>query len=338
MNDRPKGPVILEFDDEDATGDSVNPSAAPPVPEPDAPPEGRAMIAATRVAATRVSWWGRLFWGAALSLILLWISTAAWDFTFQLFERNVWLGRLALLAGGILLVAALVFVLRELAALFRLGRMDRIRRDVEVARAEDDLGRARAAATSLKTLYAGRDDARWGLRELEQAEGDALDAGALLDAAERALMPNLDAAVRAEIESSTRQVAMVTAIVPLTMADVVVALTANLRMIRRIAEIYGGRAGRLGSWRLMRSVATHLLATGAVGIADDMIGSVAGGGALARISRRFGEGIINGALTARVGVAAMEVCRPLPFAVAESPGVTSIVGSALRGVFSSGRD
>jgi len=50
----------------------------------------------------------------------------------------------------------------------------------------------------------------------------------------------------------------------LWMADVFTALTANLRMIRRIAEIYGGRSGAFGSWRLTRTVLTHLVATGAV--------------------------------------------------------------------------
>jgi len=86
----------------------------------------------------------------------------------------------------------------------------------------------------------------------------------------------------------------------------------------------------------MRAVATHLVATGAVSIGDDMIGSIAGGGALAKISRRFGEGVINGALTARVGVAAIEVCRPMPFADQERPSVTGLVKRSLTGLFSKG--
>ena len=106
------------------------------------------------------------------------------------------------------------------------------------------------------------------------------------------------------------------------------------RMIRRIAEIYGGRAGTLGSWRLTRTVLTHLAATGALAIGDDLIGTIAGGGVLSKLSRRFGEGIINGALTARVGVAAMEVCRPLPFRALKRPSVTGLVKRALAGLFS----
>jgi putative membrane protein len=49
-----------------------------------------------------------------------------------------------------------------------------------------------------------------------------------------------------------------------------------------------------------------------VSFGDNMFGSIAGGHVLARVSRRFGEGIVNGALTARVGIAATDVCRPLP--------------------------
>jgi putative membrane protein len=151
--------------------------------------------------------------------------------------------------------------------------------------------------------------------------------------AEVTVMQDLDARARSEVEAAARQVALVTAIVPLALADVFAALTANLRMIRRIAEIYGGRAGWFGSWRLIRTVLVHLAATGAVAVGDDLIHSVAGGGVLSKLSRRFGEGVINGALTARVGVAAMEVCRPLPFVRQERPSVTALVKRALTGLF-----
>ena len=45
---------------------------------------------------------------------------------------------------------------------------------------------------------------------------------------------------------------------------------------------------------------------------------------------------MNGALTARVGVAAMDVCRPLPFAALPRPKVSNLIGRALAGLFSEG--
>jgi putative membrane protein len=151
--------------------------------------------------------------------------------------------------------------------------------------------------------------------------------------AERELLQPLDGLALKEVEAAARQVATVTALVPIALADVAAALTANLRMIRRIAEVYGGRAGTLGNWRLLKAVIGHLVATGAVAVGDDMIGSLAGGGVVAKLSRRFGEGVINGALTARVGVAAMEVCRPLAFVAVPRPSVSATVGRALKGLF-----
>ena len=69
-------------------------------------------------------------------------------------------------------------------------------------------------------------------------------------------------------------------------------------------------------------------------VGDDMLEPILGGGLLAKLSRRFGEGLVNGALTARVGVAAMEVCRPLPFSRKQRPSVRGIIRTSLSGLFS----
>ena len=53
-------------------------------------------------------------------------------------------------------------------------------------------------------------------------------------------------------------------------------------------------------------------------------------GMKARISARLGEGVINGILTARVGIAAIDVCRPLPFVSVKSPRLSDIVGELMR--------
>jgi len=121
--------------------------------------------------------------------------------------------------------------------------------------------------------------------------------------------------------------------VPIPWIDMLAALGTNLRMIRRIGEIYGGRSGPIGSWRLLRSVSTHLMATGALAVGDDWLGSVFGGSLLSRLSRRFGEGMVNAALTARVGRAAIDVCRPLPFNMQERPKISVVLRRALTGIF-----
>jgi putative membrane protein len=234
---------------------------------------------------------------------------------------------------AVFIVALLAVALREIAGYARLARLDGVHRAATAALAAGDAAAARQVAERLVALYAGRPETEWGRRRLAERSAEAFDADTILHLAEAELLAPLDQAARREIEAAARQVATVTALVPLALADVAAALTANVRMIRRIAEIYGGRAGTFGGWRLLRTVMTHLVATGAVAVGDDMIETVAGGGLLAKLSRRFGEGVINGALTARVGIAAMEVCRPLPFARLGKPRVTNLVGRGLAGLF-----
>jgi putative membrane protein len=331
-----KGPILIDLDAKEVT---PGPEAAPPVPDPNQPdpdqsaPEGRAMQTAALLAARKPSALARAFWALLLALLGAVISVAAWDFATDLVARSAPLGYAVVGLFAALLFVALALTLRELAAFARLGRLDSLRRDADRALAEEDLALARRVTAGMVRLYAGREDTRWGRDALKTATPDQFDAATLLALTERELLGPLDHAAAREVEAAARQVATVTALVPLALADVVAALTANLRMIRRIAEIYGGRSGVLGGWRLTRAVLTHLVATGAVAVGDDLLGSVAGGSVLSKVSRRFGEGVVNGALTARVGVAAMDVCRPLPFTALRKPSVSKLVGRALTGLF-----
>ncbi|HAW46485.1 MAG TPA: TIGR01620 family protein [Roseovarius sp.] len=327
-----KGPLLIDLEGEEEAA----PDRAPPVPDEAAPPEGRAMRAAMAGLARRPSWLVRAFRALALALLGVVVSVAAWDFAVALMERSPLLGRGVAVLGAALALVSVLIAIREAAGFARLGRLDRLRAGAEAAQAGDDLGAAREVVARLRRLYAARTEAAWGLARLDERAREQLDAEALLALAEAEVLAPLDAAALAAVEAAARQVATVTALVPLALADVVAALVANLRMIRAVATIYGGRTGTLGSWRLARAVVAHLVATGAVAVGDDMIGSVAGGGVLSKLSRRFGEGVVNGALTARVGLAAIELCRPLPRIATPRPTVGGVVRRALAGLFARG--
>ncbi|MBE2274988.1 MAG: TIGR01620 family protein [Rhodobacteraceae bacterium] len=312
----------------------ADPAAAPPVLDEVDPesPEGRAMRAAAVVAAARPSplMRGALWaFGALFSFVL---SVSAWHFVAGLLAENRLLGTVALVLVVVAVAFALLLALREAAGFARLSRLDHLRSRAEAAHRTADLKAAREVAAGLTRLYAGRADTAWGLKRFDEARAEVMDADAVLLLAEAEILLPLDARARAEVEAAARRVATVTAIVPLALADVAAALYSNMWMIRRIAEIYGGRSGTLGSLSLLRKVFSSLLATGAVALADDLVGSVAGGGVLSKLSRRFGEGVVNGALTARVGVAAMDLCRPLPFRAASRPSVSGLVSRALAGL------
>nr|MDJ0857932.1 TIGR01620 family protein [Dinoroseobacter sp.] len=300
-----------------------------------APGQGTALQQAASLASRTPSRVARLFWSSLLALILFATSVAATNFVTGLLTTNAILGWIA---GGLFVLVifcALIMAWREWRAFARLSKLDELHKRAESALAADSLRDAKMVAERVSTLYSDRPELADMRQKLQSRHEDLFDVEAVFGVVETDLLAALDTAAVAEVSAAVRQVATVTALVPLALADVVAALTANLRMIRRIAEIYGGRSGTLGSWRLTREVLAHLVATGAVAVGDDLIGSVAGGGVLSKVSRRFGEGVVNGALTARVGVAAMEVCRPLPFGPKRRPSVTSLVKRALTGLFTS---
>ena len=328
-----KKPVVIALNKPKAHKTFQSPADAEPVPEEF--PATSAVQTATRLIGRKPSLIGRIFWIALTSILGLIISVAFWDFVAGLLTRNIWLGRIALGLSAVLIVALLIFALRELAAFARLRKLDSLRALAKVAKETGALKDAQNFQTRIMYLYQNRDDLAWARASISQ-QPDAMDADTPLVLVETKLVAVLDKQAEEHIVSAARQVATATAIIPLALVDVAVALTANIRMIRRIAEVYGGRSGSFGSWRLMRAVAVHLVATGAVAIGDDMIGTIAGGGVLSKLSRRFGEGIINGALTARVGVAAIEVCRPMPFEHVKRPSVTVLMKRALTGFLSKG--
>ena len=329
MSKTTTGPVLIELDQE---AEKASPATAPPVPEI-GQPTGQVMQSLMKTAARKSSGLTRGFWAVLLALLGFALSVAAWDFVTGMVARNQLLGYAAIGLMGLFILLLLGLAIREWLGFSQLKKLDHLQRAAKSAATGNDLAAAQAVTDRIVALYQTRADTEWGRANFAEKRGDLLDAEALLTLAETEIIAPLDALAAKEIQTASRQVATVTAIVPLALADVAVALTANLRMIRRIAEVYGGRSGALGNWRLTRSVFTHLVATGAVAVGDDLIGTLAGGGVMAKISRRFGEGVINGALTARVGVAAIEVCRPMPFIAAKKPSVTGLVKQALAGLF-----
>lgn len=330
---RSKRPVVIDL--ENAPAETV--VNAPDVPDVVGTPRGEAMQAVSRIAVGRPSGLARWFWGLLASVIFAFVSIAAWDFVLALLERSPVLGWVMTALIASFLCVLTIFGVREIAAFSRLRRIDDLQHQAELALSGDELGAARRLADRLVGMYGGRDETSWGRQRFAERRGDAFDASALIDLVEVEILGPLDALAGREVETAARQVATVTALVPLPLADVIAALAANLRMIRRIAEIYGGRSGVLGGWRLTRAVLSHLVATGAMAVGDDLLEPIVGGSIIGKLSRRFGEGLVNGALTARVGVAAMEVCRPVRFGKGHKPSVRSLVKSALTGLFSSSK-
>jgi putative membrane protein len=220
---------------------------------------------------------------------------------------------------------------REIRAIFRQRRIAVLHRQLALAHETDDRDLARAKVGELVALYKHDPRAAAARKELNALRGEIVDGRDLIDIAERKLMPPLDDAARKEIADAAKRVSVVSAISPRALVDVIFVAAQALRLIRRIAEIYGGRPGMLGAWRLARAVGAHLAITGGMAVGDSLLQQVLGHGIASKISARLGEGVLNGLLTARIGVSAMSVCRPMPFFTRKPPGIGEVAPFLIGG-------
>src|SRR5260370_7124713 len=76
--------------------------------------------------------------------------------------------------------------------------------------------------------------------------------------------------------------------------------------------------------KLMRHVIAHVAITGGMAASDSLVQQVLGHGIAAKLSQRLGEGVLNGLLTARLGLAAIDVTRPLPFTAFPKPALADL--------------
>ncbi len=244
--------------------------------------------------------------------------------------RDDWVGWTALALLGIGGLAAAVILLRETVGLWRLGRLAGLRAQAVAALDAKDFKAEQSVIGQLTSLYKGRADLAWGLSRFREHQGDVRDPGDLLALADRELIEPLDGQARRIVLRSSKRVAAVTALSPLALIAVGFVAVENLRMMRTLASLYGGRPGAIGALRLAKLVVGHLIATGGVALTDDLLGQFVGQDVLRRLSSRLGEGAFNGALTARLGTAAIDVIRPLPFIEAAPVRARDFVAELFR--------
>ena len=223
---------------------------------------------------------------------------------------------------------SLAMVGRELAGLFRLKRLARLRlAGDDAAAAERPRRRGRRVRVAASRSTSDRPETAKGRRRRRRPSGEIMDGRDLLMLAERDLIAPLDAhAPGRSPRAAARRVSVVTAVSPRAFFDVLFVLWECVRLIRRIAAIYGGRPGTLGLFRLMKAVVSHLAVTGSIAVGDTLLQQFVGHGLAGRLSTKLGEGVVNGLMTARIGLSAMDVCRPLPFLKEERPRLKDLAG------------
>ena len=268
--------------------------------------------------------WGGAFWSALTALLSLAFSAWVYDLIADFYARMPILGHITLALVAVIVLALIVFIAREWRAIWRQRRLVELHQSFAQAHAQDDRDHARALARQVVSLYETRASTARARRDVTDFTTEIIDGRDLVELTERHLMNALDEEVTREIALAAKRVSVVTAVSPRALIDLLFVLAQAARLIRRISELYGARPGFFGFLRLARSVMAHLAITGGMAVGDSLVQQALGHGLAAKLSARLGEGVLNGLMSARIGLSAMALCRPMPFLSLKQPGISDV--------------
>lgn len=332
----PRQPTAFKLDEVDAElkfDDFIDPMEA--CDNPLATTDPRAMAPEPKAKPSR---WGKVFTVGIGGLVSLSLGLAIDSLLRDLFARYEWLGYIGAGLTALALLGFIGIVAREWRALSRLAQIDHLKDGLQQAADNNDDNSARKHLKELSDLYSERAETAQGRQALQGHLREVIDGRDLVMLAEKDLLGPMDARARNIVMQSAKRVSVVTALSPRALLDIAVVLYENLRIVSRIARLYGARPGVFGYWRLARNVAAHLAVTGGMAVGDSVMEQFIGQGLAARLSARLGEGLVNGFLTARIGLAAIQTCRPSPFIATSGPTIGEFMSEIMKSEEKSAQD
>jgi putative membrane protein len=305
---------------------SADDRALPPIPvaqatEPLAPD-----------AAPRRSPWARLFGGALGLLASMVLGVWVYDWIAGLFARSSllgWTGTGLLAAFAASMVA---LVARELNQMRRLAAVAELRERARARMEADTPGDGMAVIGAILRALPAQPDTAERVVQFRAMVHGALSDRQTLQLFDRSVLRPLDERAQAIIVRAARDAAVGVSISPLAVLDVVVTVWRSLRMIRDIAGLYGFRPGAAATLALARRLFVTATAAAAIDVAGTMWGEHLSGRVAGVLSAKLSEGIITAVRTARLGLATIEACRPLPFAEDQRPGLAQLGKQVLAGL------
>jgi len=135
----------------------------------------------------------------------------------------------------------------------------------------------------------------------------------LLQLYSRKVLTEVDQKAMAEVAKFSTESVVLVALSPVAIIDMFIMLWRNLRLIDKVAGLYGLQLGYWSRIRLVRQVFVNMVYAGASELIADFGTELIGADLLGKLSGRLAQGLGAGMLTARLGIKTIKLCRPIPF-------------------------
>lgn len=147
---------------------------------------------------------------------------------------------------------------------------------------------------------------------------------------EQSIIAQIDTRVTSLISGHASACAAMIAVSPFALLDMLIVLWRNLVMIKQVSHLYGLNMGYWGRVKLIQKLFKLMLYAGAAEIISDVGTYAVGNTVTSKLSTSMAQGLGAGVLTARIGLKAMQECRPMPFLSSPKPGLNSITQEVLK--------
>ncbi|BBC42441.1 TIGR01620 family protein [Photobacterium damselae subsp. piscicida] len=259
-------------------------------------------------------------------LLLAGAAMVGWqsvDYVVTAYQSADWLslGWSVLVAG--IATMGITALGRELLNLRRLKHRQTERDQAQELLNADGIGNGKAFCTKLanqsqiSTENTGYD--RW-IHSLAATHNDR-EVMALYD---KMVVSQQDKMARQLVARYSSGAAVMVALSPLAIADMLLVAWRNFRLIEQVSNVYGVELGYWSRIRLVKLVLANMAFAGASEIATDIGTEVLSMDLAGRMSTRVAQGVGIGLLTGRLGLKTITLMRPLPWQPGEQPKLSEI--------------
>jgi putative membrane protein len=262
------------------------------------------------------------FWLFAFLLVFALGVTELTLFTIELMQSQDWLAGLWLLVIGGGVVLSIRWLIKEWFGLRRLKQQEQDKQTAYRIFSGPAIGEGKDFCLKLAKGLAPHRQKEVILWQTE-LQGHHNDKEAL-SLFEKQVLVAADKEAMKHVSANASACAAMIAVSPFALLDMAIVLWRNFKMLNNVSQSYGVKLGYWGRVALVRSVFKTMLYAGASEILADAGNYAMGAGITGKLSTRLGQGVGAGVLTARIGVKAMQACRPIPWLATQKPGLGQI--------------